>query len=151
MRAEFFCIIALSLLVAACSSGDQRSSIGGQGRNGVSAVDTGEAQSSAAHPAVQLVRQAQSELKREGLYRGEVDGVVGPETKQAIAAFRQREGLRQTTRLDQPTMQRIYLNALRIDRTSRDAEEIDAVSEGSGSSLPPSAGRAATPTDANRR
>jgi peptidoglycan hydrolase-like protein with peptidoglycan-binding domain len=33
------------------------------------------------------VRQAQSELKREGLYDGKVDGIARPETKQGIAAF----------------------------------------------------------------
>src|SRR5690348_13541302 len=47
-----------------------------------------------------LVRDAQSELQREGLYGGPVDGILGPETRQAIAAYQAREGLQQTATLD---------------------------------------------------
>jgi len=52
------------------------------------------------------VEAAQRELQREGLYRGKIDGIAGPDTRQAITAFQQREGLRQTARLDHETMDR---------------------------------------------
>jgi peptidoglycan hydrolase-like protein with peptidoglycan-binding domain len=61
------------------------------------------------------VRQAQSELKREGLYDGTVDGIAGPKTRQGIIAFQRRERLPQTARLDDATRNRIVLNALRLD------------------------------------
>jgi peptidoglycan hydrolase-like protein with peptidoglycan-binding domain len=56
---------------------------------------------------MQQVKQAQTELQREGLYDGKIDGIVGPKTKQALTAFQQREGLQQTARLDRDTRQRL--------------------------------------------
>jgi len=53
------------------------------------------------------VEQAQRELQREGLYHGKIDGIAGPDTRQAITAFQQRESLRQTARLDDETMDRL--------------------------------------------
>ena len=64
-----------------------------------------------------LVKDAQNELQREGLYRGPVDGILGPETKQAIAAYQAREGLQQTATLDQDTVQRMNLGS-GLDRTA---------------------------------
>jgi peptidoglycan hydrolase-like protein with peptidoglycan-binding domain len=64
-----------------------------------------------------LVRDAQSELQREGLYRGQIDGVLGPETRQAIAAYQVREGLQQTATLDQDTVERMNL-ASGLDRSA---------------------------------
>jgi peptidoglycan hydrolase-like protein with peptidoglycan-binding domain len=56
-------------------------------------------------------KQAQRELKQEGLYHARIDGIVGSKTKQAIAAFQKRQGLPQTAALDQTTLDR--LNATR--------------------------------------
>jgi peptidoglycan hydrolase-like protein with peptidoglycan-binding domain len=64
------------------------------------------------------MRMAQSELKREGLYGGKVDGVAGPATIRGIIEFQQREGLQQTTRLDTATRDRMTLNALRMNSWS---------------------------------
>jgi peptidoglycan hydrolase-like protein with peptidoglycan-binding domain len=145
MRTEVFRIIALCLLVTACS-GDERTSLGGEGR---SAFNEGSsAQATAGVPlrsSDHLIRQAQSELKREGLYRGKVDGIAGPETKQAITAFRQRERLQQTAHLDRATVERMHLNALRmVDAGNTDAS--NTATEGSGTSTPPSTDQAAIPT-----
>ena len=49
------------------------------------------------------VRWAQVELRNLGLYNDSLDGVIGPETKQALAAFQKANGLKQTATLDQPT------------------------------------------------
>lgn len=56
------------------------------------------------------IRQAQLELRNMGLYAGSLDGVVGPETRQAIEQFQKGNGLRQTATLDQPTMERLIGN-----------------------------------------
>jgi peptidoglycan hydrolase-like protein with peptidoglycan-binding domain len=147
MRTEVFGVIALGLLVAACSSAGQRTLIGGEGSNALNEANSGQAQAGGPlRSSEHVVRQAQSELKREGLYRGKVDGIAGPETKQAITAFRQREGLQQTARLDQMTVERIYLNGLRMVGASSKTEASNAATEGSGTSAPPSMGQAAMPT-----
>jgi peptidoglycan hydrolase-like protein with peptidoglycan-binding domain len=146
MRTEVFGLIALGLLMAACTSTDQRASTSGEGSNALNEANSGQAQAGdALRSSEHVVRQAQSELKREGLYRGKVDGITGPETKQAIAAFRQREGLQQTAHLDQATIQRIHLKALRMVGASSKTEASNAATEGSGTSAPPSMGQAAMP------
>jgi peptidoglycan hydrolase-like protein with peptidoglycan-binding domain len=65
--------------------------------------------------SVLAMRQAQSELKREGLYDGMVDGIAGPETRHGIIAFQQREELPATARLDEATRDRIIHNALSME------------------------------------
>ena len=95
--------------------------------NEVGLASSGSSQASQGH----LVRDAQSELQREGLYRGPIDGVLGPETKQAIAAYQAREGLQQTATLDQDTIERMNL-APGVDR--RAARE--HATTGSGGSTP---------------
>jgi peptidoglycan hydrolase-like protein with peptidoglycan-binding domain len=146
MRTEVLGIVTLGLLTTACSSLDRHPAIGDQSRNALNEASSGQALGPSRLPSSEhLVRQAQSELKREGLYKAKVDGIAGPETKQALAAFRQREGLQQTASLDQATMQRIHLNALRMYGRPTDPLEGNATSEGSGSSMPP----APTPSDAS--
>jgi peptidoglycan hydrolase-like protein with peptidoglycan-binding domain len=49
------------------------------------------------------VRWAQLELRNLGLYNDSLDGVIGPETKRALAAFQIANGLEQTATLDQQT------------------------------------------------
>ena len=111
MRTEVFGVIALGLLTAACSGADNRISVGGEGRNALNEATSGQAQAEGPLPSSEhVVRQAQSELKREGLYRGKVDGIAGPETKQAITAFRQREGLQQTARGEDGTVEGVESN-----------------------------------------
>ncbi|HKW54852.1 MAG TPA: peptidoglycan-binding domain-containing protein [Stellaceae bacterium] len=93
----------------------------------VGLASSGSSQASQGH----LVRDAQRELQREGLYRGPLDGVLGPETKQAIAAYQAREGLQQTATLDQDTVERMNL-APGLDRTAAR----DHATAGSGGSTP---------------
>lgn len=50
------------------------------------------------------VRQAQEQLKSDGLYRGPVDGIMGHQTRASIARFQQRNGLHRTARLDRNTL-----------------------------------------------
>ncbi len=53
------------------------------------------------------VRQAQQALKQDGLYKGKVDGKIGPQTKSALAQFQKQNGLKQTAQLDRPTMSKL--------------------------------------------
>jgi Putative peptidoglycan binding domain len=49
------------------------------------------------------IRWAQLELRYRGLYKGSLDGVLGPETRQALAQFQKNNGLDQTASLDAQT------------------------------------------------
>ena len=50
------------------------------------------------------IRQAQEALQDQGLYKGQVDGKWGPQTKQAVQQFQKQKGLKQTAQLDQQTL-----------------------------------------------
>jgi peptidoglycan hydrolase-like protein with peptidoglycan-binding domain len=67
------------------------------------------------------VRQAQQKLQEQGLYKGTIDGLVGPETQRAVEQFQRKNGLDVTVTLDEPTMDKLLGNA----------------SMGQGSTLPP--------------
>jgi peptidoglycan hydrolase-like protein with peptidoglycan-binding domain len=54
------------------------------------------------------IQQAQQQLQEQGFYHGRIDGIIGPETEQAIRQFQQKNGLSQTATLDQPTMDLSY-------------------------------------------
>jgi peptidoglycan hydrolase-like protein with peptidoglycan-binding domain len=49
------------------------------------------------------IRWAQVELHTIGLYNGSLDGVIGPQTKQALLGFQESNGLERTATLDQQT------------------------------------------------
>jgi peptidoglycan hydrolase-like protein with peptidoglycan-binding domain len=136
MRMGVVGVLALGLLTAACdSSEDQRASEGALNEGDPGPVGSTWSSRFSDH----LVRRAQSELKREGLYEGRVDGIAGTQTKQAITVFQQREGLQQNARVDRVTLRRMTLNALRMDGASN-AEPPSVAVEGNGSSNPPKDG-----------
>jgi peptidoglycan hydrolase-like protein with peptidoglycan-binding domain len=62
--------------------------------------------------AADNVRQAQEALQDQGIYKGQVDGKMGPQTKHAIAQFQKQKGLKQTAQLDQPTMSDLQNGAM---------------------------------------
>jgi peptidoglycan hydrolase-like protein with peptidoglycan-binding domain len=94
-----------------------------------SAVNPSAVNPSAVNPSRDEIRQAQQQLQSQGLYNGAIDGIIGPETKQALHQFQQQNGLNQTARLDQPTMDRLFGNT----------------GAGQGSTLPQTPGSASTP------
>lgn len=69
------------------------------------------------------IKQAQQKLQSEGLYNGQIDGIDGHETQQALKQFQQKNSLHQTGQLDEQTAMKLGLNK---------------AIEGSGSSQPPS-------------
>lgn len=79
-----------------------------------------------------LVKEAQIRLKQQGLYNGQIDGIEGPQTRNALRAFQQRDDLRQTARLDRETAER-----LNIEASSAAAADPAA---NSGSSMPDNSG-----------
>jgi osmotically inducible lipoprotein OsmB len=53
------------------------------------------------------VRQAQRALQAQGIYRGPIDGIYGPQTRAAVVQYQHYNGLRDTATLDAETMARI--------------------------------------------
>jgi Putative peptidoglycan binding domain len=52
----------------------------------------------------QVIVDVQQQLQRDGYYDGPVDGVLGPMTREAIAAFQADNGLSVTSVIDEPTL-----------------------------------------------
>jgi hypothetical protein len=52
----------------------------------------------------QVTVDVQQQLQRDGYYDGPVDGVLGPMTREAIAAFQADNGLSVTSVIDEPTL-----------------------------------------------
>jgi lipoprotein-anchoring transpeptidase ErfK/SrfK len=60
---------------------------------------------------VQDVLEAQLALDRQGISCGSIDGQFGAQTRSALRAFQQRQGLPATGELDMPTWERLLLKA----------------------------------------
>jgi hypothetical protein len=56
-------------------------------------------------PPDQVIANVQSALQQQGYYHGDIDGLIGPETRGAIAAYQRDHGLAETAAIDQPTLQ----------------------------------------------
>jgi peptidoglycan hydrolase-like protein with peptidoglycan-binding domain len=126
MRITFVSLAVLGLALAACgtdrghryasneSSGassraaanegmySERSTTGGSGSSIRPSRDA-----TAAAVGKDEIRRAQEALKAQGLYNDKVDGIMGPNTKEALRQFQAREGLQETASLDRATRQRL--------------------------------------------
>jgi peptidoglycan hydrolase-like protein with peptidoglycan-binding domain len=68
------------------------------------------------------IRWAQVELRDRGLYRGSLDGIVGPETRHAVSQFQQIHGLGCTASLDARTWEALTGSGIpAIAERSRDS------------------------------
>ena len=56
-------------------------------------------------PPDQVIANVQSALQQQGYYQGEVDGLLGPITRDAIANYQRDHGLYTTSTIDEPTLQ----------------------------------------------
>ena len=65
------------------------------------------------------VATAQERLAQEGYYRGEIDGILGPQTRRAIARYQSDQGLRVTGILTSDTVQ-----ALGLQRVASTTQEV---------------------------
>jgi hypothetical protein len=59
---------------------------------------------SRAEPPDKVIADVQAVLEQEGYYTGEVDGLLGPLTRQALAAYQADNGLYATETIDEPTL-----------------------------------------------
>jgi hypothetical protein len=56
-------------------------------------------------PPDQVVANVQAALQADGYYQGEVDGLLGPLTREAIADYQRDHGLYMTSAIDRPTLE----------------------------------------------
>ena len=56
-------------------------------------------------PPDQVIANVQATLQQQGYYQGEVDGLLGPQTRAAIADYQRANGLAETAAIDQPTLE----------------------------------------------
>ena len=62
-----------------------------------------------AEPPDKVIADVQAVLQQMGYYSGEVDGLVGPLTREALAAYQADNGLTTTAAIDQPTLDSLGL------------------------------------------
>jgi len=62
-----------------------------------------------AQPPDQVIAQTQDLLQQMGYYRGEVDGLLGPLTREALTAYQTDNGLTVTAAIDEPTLDALGL------------------------------------------
>ena len=55
-------------------------------------------------PPDQVIANVQAALQQQGYYQGEVDGLLGPQTRAAVADYQRANGLVETAAVDQPTL-----------------------------------------------
>ncbi len=57
-----------------------------------------------AEPPDRVIADVQTELQQMGYYQGEVDGLLGPMTREALTAYQADQGLTTTAVIDEPTL-----------------------------------------------
>jgi hypothetical protein len=55
-------------------------------------------------PPDQVIANVQASLQAQGYYQGEVDGLLGPQTRAALAGYQRDHGLYTTAAIDEPTL-----------------------------------------------
>jgi len=58
-----------------------------------------------AEPPDRVIADVQAELQQMGYYQGEVDGLLGPLTRQALVDYQADQGLVATAVIDEPTLE----------------------------------------------
>jgi len=61
--------------------------------------------SSPAEDPAQVVANVQSALQEQGYYQGDIDGVLGPQTRAALAEYQSAQGIEPTGLVDEPTLE----------------------------------------------
>jgi peptidoglycan hydrolase-like protein with peptidoglycan-binding domain len=103
--------VALAAGIGLASTGQARgldqSAASPAGMQGAPAAQTQHLQTGQHEANEQTVRQVQQHLQQRGLYNGAIDGIYGPETRQAVENFQQQHGLPQTATLDDATLNQL--------------------------------------------
>jgi len=60
-------------------------------------------------PPDEVIANVQTQLYNEGYYNGTIDGILGPDTRAAIADYQADHGLAVTAAIDEPTVESLGL------------------------------------------
>jgi hypothetical protein len=60
-------------------------------------------------PPDEVIANVQTQLSNEGYYEGPIDGILGPDTRAAIADYQADHGLAVTASIDEPTVESLGL------------------------------------------
>ena len=63
-----------------------------------------------AEPPDKVIADVQALLQEMGYYKGEVDGLLEPLTREALTAYQADQGLTTTAAIDQPTLDSLGLS-----------------------------------------
>ena len=63
-----------------------------------------------AEPPDKVIADTQALLQQMGYYKGEVDGLLGPLTREALTAYQTDNGLTVTAVIDEPTLDSLGLS-----------------------------------------
>jgi Putative peptidoglycan binding domain len=66
--------------------------------------------SSPDYDPAQVVANVQSALQQQGYYQGDIDGVLGPQTRAALAEYQSAQGIEPTGLVDEPTLETLGMS-----------------------------------------
>lgn len=101
------------ILVNALAFQQGRAPAGSAARPAAAAADAQPAQWRAEPKRDELVAQVQTALAERDLYAGTVDGMMGPETAQAIRSFEHAQGMAQTGEATEKTLAALMIAPIR--------------------------------------
>jgi hypothetical protein len=61
-------------------------------------------------PPDQVIANVQAALQQQGYYHGDVDGLIGPLTREAVANYQRDHGLYTTSTIDRPTLESLGMS-----------------------------------------
>ena len=102
--------------------------------------------SSATHMSRAEISDIQQKLQADNLYQGKIDGVLGRETRRALAEYQRQNGLRVTANLDRQTRNSLLGNTGTATPPSSTARTMPAPSQGGAGAPAPAQGSANTGT-----
>jgi peptidoglycan hydrolase-like protein with peptidoglycan-binding domain len=76
------------------------------------------------------IRQVQLVLKEKGFFKGEPDGVLGPQTTQALIAFQRQEGFEASGRIDSRTVTALGMSNLSGRQGNQGASQPSTTGQG---------------------
>jgi len=107
-------------------------------------------QSSATHQSRAEITDVQQKLRAEKLYQGKIDGMLGPQTRRALADYQKQNGLRVTANLDRETRNSLLGNMGTGSPPPSATHTMPAPSQGTAQSPAPApGGTGAAPSGAN--
>jgi len=96
------------------------------------------------------VRQVQQALKDKGHDPGQIDGIMGPETKEALQSFQQAQGISGSGELDQQTLAALGVQGDSLASNTSGSQPSSANSGSMSSANQASSGNQASSSSANQ-